>query len=65
MHCLELVIPPANTSAEVFSVPTKEYITHELTVMVPWFIKRYVLFQKVPKPPAIIAKAANSAPGSP
>lgn len=55
----------ANTLLEVFSVPTKEYITHELTVMVPWFIKRYMLFQKVPKPPAIIAKAGSSPPSTP
>jgi hypothetical protein len=23
----------------------------------PWFVKRYLLFQKVPKPPPIIEKA--------
>ncbi|KAB8074403.1 putative facilitated glucose transporter [Aspergillus leporis] len=42
---------------QVFSVPTKEFIHHELTVWLPWFIKRYIFRQNIPKPPAIIATA--------
>jgi len=42
---------------QVFSVPTKSYIRHELTVWLPWFIRRYVLRQNLPKPPPIIEKA--------
>ncbi|KAJ5825314.1 MFS transporter [Penicillium riverlandense] len=40
---------------QVFSVPTKDFIRHELTVWLPWFIRRYVFLQNIPKPPAIIA----------
>ena len=43
-------------STEVFSVPTKSFISHELTVMVPYFIKRHVLRQKIMKPPMIMEK---------
>jgi hypothetical protein len=44
--------------AEVFSVPTSEYVRHETFVSVPWFFKRYFLFQKhLPKPASIIAEA--------
>jgi len=39
---------------QVFSVPTKQFIHYELTVWLPWFIRRYVLFQKIPRPPQII-----------
>ncbi|CAG8138288.1 unnamed protein product [Penicillium olsonii] len=42
---------------QVFSVHTGKYIHHELTVWLPWFIKRYVFRQNIPKPPAIIATA--------
>lgn len=42
--------------AEVFSVPTKRFISHELTVWLPWFIKRYIFRQKIAKPPQIIEK---------
>ncbi|KAL2107107.1 hypothetical protein VUR80DRAFT_5686 [Thermomyces stellatus] len=51
---------------QVFSVPTKDFVSHELTVWLPWFIKRYVFFQKgLPKPPSIIAKAGSTPPGTP
>jgi len=39
---------------QVFSVPTKKFITHELTVMTPYFFKRHFLRRKIPKPPMII-----------
>jgi hypothetical protein len=42
---------------EVFSVPTSKFIGHELTVWLPYFIKRHILRQNIPKPPAIIATA--------
>lgn len=51
------MIPCLLTSlAEVFSVPTAKYINHELTVWLPWFIKRYIFRQNLPKPPQIIEK---------
>ena len=49
--------------AEVFSVPTSQFIKYELTVWLPWLIKRYVLFKKIPKPPPIIGKAETTLPG--
>lgn len=54
-----------NTTLEVFSVPTKKYIGHELTVWLPWFIRRHVFRQNIPKPPAIIATAKEVAPSNP
>ena len=44
------------SSTEVFSVPTSKFLRHELTVWLPWFIKRYILRQRLPKPPQIIEK---------
>lgn len=41
--------------SEVFQVPTKKFIGHELTVWLPWFIKAKILRKNIPKPPAIIA----------
>ena len=42
---------------QVFSVPTSQFLRHELTVWLPWFFKRYILFQKnAIKPPMIIEK---------
>ncbi|KAE8154283.1 hypothetical protein BDV25DRAFT_147868 [Aspergillus avenaceus] len=46
---------------QVFSVPTKEFIHYEMTVWLPWFIKRYVFLQKhLPRPPPIIATAKDA-----
>ncbi|KAL4745829.1 general substrate transporter [Aspergillus terricola var. indicus] len=42
---------------QVFSVPTKEFLKHETTVWLPYFIKRHIFRQNIPKPPAIIATA--------
>jgi hypothetical protein len=43
---------------QVFSVPTKTYLGYEIKVMVPYFIKRHLLFQRnIPKPAPIIEKA--------
>ena len=44
----------ANPSIEVFSVPTSKYINHELTVWLPYFIKRHILRQKIERPTPII-----------
>jgi hypothetical protein len=41
---------------QVFSVPTSQYIKYESTVWLPWFVKRYIMFQKVERPPPIIEK---------
>ncbi len=41
---------------EVFSVPTKTFLRYELKEQVPWFIKRYVLFRNVPRPPPVFEK---------
>nr|AXS58685.1 ITR1 myoinositol transporter-like protein homeolog f [Epichloe coenophiala] len=45
---------------QVFSVPTKTFIHYELTVWLPWFIKRHVFMRKVPRPPPLIEKADRS-----
>jgi hypothetical protein len=42
-------------TTEVFQVPTKKFISHELFVWLPWFLRAKVLRQNIPKPPAIIA----------
>lgn len=56
--CMFCRIDPLLTRiAEVFSVPTKDFIHYELTVWLPWFIKRYFLRQRLPRPPPIIARA--------
>ncbi|KAK3674887.1 hypothetical protein LTR78_005231 [Recurvomyces mirabilis] len=45
---------------QVFQVPTKTFIHHEITKTAPYVIKRYFLFQKnTPKPPGIIEKGDN------
>lgn len=49
--------PLANTHLDVFQVPTSKYIKHELTVWLPYFIKRHVLRKNIPKPPPLIGKA--------
>ncbi|KAI4240390.1 MAG: hypothetical protein LQ352_007648 [Teloschistes flavicans] len=41
---------------QVFSVPTKQFIGHELTVWLPYFIKRHILRRNIMKPPGIIEK---------
>ncbi|KAL8799715.1 MAG: hypothetical protein Q9182_005693 [Xanthomendoza sp. 2 TL-2023] len=41
---------------QVFSVPTKHFISHELTVSLPYIFKRYILRRKIAKPPQIIEK---------
>ncbi|KAJ5482089.1 Major facilitator superfamily domaingeneral substrate transporter [Penicillium sp. IBT 31633x] len=46
---------------QVFSVPTKKFISHELTVWLPWWIKRYIFRRDIPKPPAIIATSEQIA----
>ncbi|KAJ4185321.1 hypothetical protein NW767_012967 [Fusarium falciforme] len=45
---------------QVFSVPTKSFISYELRVWLPYFIKRHVLRQKIEKPAPIIEKAEKS-----
>ena len=45
------------TSAEVFSVPTSQFISYETKVWLPYFIKRHILRKKIEKPPPIIERA--------
>ncbi|KAK4942676.1 hypothetical protein LTR10_017625 [Elasticomyces elasticus] len=45
---------------QVFSVPTKSFITHELTVSLPYFMKRYIFRQRIAKPPPIIERAEKA-----
>lgn len=46
--------------AEVFSVPTKTFLAHEMKYSVPYWIKRNLLFKRnIPKPPAIIEKESR------
>jgi MFS family permease len=46
---------------QVFQVPTKKFIGHELTVWLPWFIKAKILRRDIQKPPAIIGTEENVA----
>lgn len=46
-------------AAEVFSIPTSKYISHEATVWLPYFIKRHILRKKIAKPPNIIDRQAR------
>jgi hypothetical protein len=39
---------------EVFQVPTSRFLSHEINVMVPYFVKSKILRQRIPRPPAII-----------
>ncbi|KAF5004384.1 hypothetical protein FDECE_9104 [Fusarium decemcellulare] len=41
---------------QVFSVPTKSFISYELRVWLPYFIKRHIFRQKIVKPAPIIEK---------
>ncbi|KAL1860321.1 hypothetical protein VTK73DRAFT_7386 [Phialemonium thermophilum] len=45
---------------QVFSVPTKEFIGYETKVWVPYFFKRHVLRQNIPKPPPLIERAEKA-----
>jgi len=47
---------------QVFSVPTKQFIGHELKVWLPWFIKAKIFRQHLEKPPPIIEKASTADP---
>jgi hypothetical protein len=51
------VVFSANDPPEVFSVPTKSFLSYELTVWLPYFFKRHIFRQKIAKPPPIIEKA--------
>lgn len=50
---------------QVFSVPTKEYISYESKVWLPYFIKRHVFRRSIPKPPPLIEKAEVVEPATP
>lgn len=39
---------------QVFSVPTKQFLKHETFVWLPYFVKRHIFRQKIPKPPPTI-----------
>lgn len=46
---------------QVFSVPTKTFINYELKYMVPYWVKRWLLFKKnTPKPAPIIEKGERA-----
>jgi hypothetical protein len=45
-----------NPTIEVFSVPTKSFLSYETKVWLPYFFKRYILRQKIQKPPPVIEK---------
>jgi hypothetical protein len=45
---------------QVFSVPTRSFISHELFVWLPYFVRRHILRQKIEKPPPILEKAKDS-----
>jgi len=50
---------PLTSLAEVFSVPTSKFISHELTVWLPYFIKRHILRKNIMKPPQLIQKESK------
>lgn len=50
---------PLTSFAEVFSVPTKQFISYELKVWLPYFIKRHIFRRNIPKPPPIIEKESK------
>ena len=55
------IYDPTDPCSEVFSVPTSEFISYESKVWLPWFIKRYILFNRgLPKPPPIIERAKHT-----
>lgn len=45
---------------QVFSVPTKTFLRYELKEQVPWFIKRYIFFQNIPRPPPVFEKEGKT-----
>ncbi|PPJ54091.1 hypothetical protein CBER1_06318 [Cercospora berteroae] len=45
---------------QVFSVPTKEFLSYETGVWLPYFIKRHIFRKDVPKPPPIIEKGERA-----
>ena len=45
---------------QVFSVPTKEFLSYELKVWLPYFIKRHIFRKDIPKPPPIIEKGERA-----
>jgi hypothetical protein len=47
-------------NAEVFSVPTSQFISYETKVWLPYFIKRHILRKKIAKPPAIIERGEKA-----
>lgn len=51
---------PLTLVAEVFSVPTKQFIGYELKIWLPYFIKRHIFRRDIPKPPPIIEKESRS-----
>lgn len=46
-------------------MPTKEYISYESKVWLPYFIKRHVFRRSIPKPPPLIEKAEVVEPATP
>lgn len=53
-------LPTDSVLTEVFSVPTKTFLHHEVTVSMPYILKRHVLRRNIPKPPPLIEKAQTS-----
>ncbi|RBR23772.1 uncharacterized protein FIESC28_03388 [Fusarium coffeatum] len=45
---------------QVFSVPTKQFLSYETQVWLPYMFKKYVLFKKVERPPPIIEKSERN-----
>ncbi|KAJ3540182.1 hypothetical protein NM208_g5171 [Fusarium decemcellulare] len=45
---------------QVFSVPTKSFLSYELRVWLPYIIKRHILRKNIPKPQPVIEKAETT-----
>lgn len=41
-----LVLSPSLTSVTVFAVPTRTFMRYQIFTWLPWWFKRYVLWQK-------------------
>jgi len=44
---------------QVFNLPTAQFVSYEAKVRVPWFFKRYFLFQRSLAPPPPVVQYAD------
>ena len=58
-NCEQTRCPNKNPfpQTEVFQTPTKDYISHEIKYMIPYFFKKRILRQKIERPAPVVEKA--------